>query len=168
MREVRTDKERLRACAAFQERKARLARKPGIEIREFAPLRMRDLARVMQGIPRDDHLRAPGFNAHADMTWRMARGRQQGDSGADPVIRGDEIGEAGFDDGEYRIAEARAVIGVLVLRLAPPVVELTLAEDVPGPGECRQPFSLSPACIPADMIEVEVRADDEIDIIGPD
>src|ERR1035441_3878564 len=74
-REVRTDKERLRVRAAFQKGKARSARKLWIEVREFAPLWMRDLARVMQGIARDDRSLTLRFHLHADMTRRMAGGR---------------------------------------------------------------------------------------------
>ncbi len=72
------------------------------------------------------------------------------------------IGKPGVDDGLHGIGERGCVRRIACVRTA---FDVAGAEQVAGAGERRDPFSVEQARVSADMIDVQVGADDEIDCV---
>jgi hypothetical protein len=84
------------------------------------------------------------------------------------VIALDHHGLAGLDDRQHRIVERAVVHLAFALRAALgfPVRVLTLAEQVLGVGKRRHPAAVLELGVPADMVDMQVRAHHEIDGLG--
>ena len=61
-------------------------------------------------------------------------------------------------------ATDRRILAALLHAL--PVLELAAGHDVARVGKRRHPASVGEAGIPADMVHVEMRADDVVDLLG--
>src|SRR5438105_2124403 len=132
-----------------------------VAIRRRRPLRMGDLARVMHEIAGDQRLLALRGDPRTDVTGGMAQGRNEIYFVADPMIGLNEIDEPGLPDRRHRVAEHRR--HVLALVLAGPVCEFDAAHQVARVWEGRDPPTLDQHRVPADVIDVEVRANDRVD-----
>ena len=73
------------------------------------------------------------------------------------------IGKPGVDDELHGIGERGCVRRIACVRTA---FDVAGAEQVAGAGERRDPFSVEQARVSADMIDVQVGADDEIDCVS--
>ncbi len=78
-----------------------------IGIRGRGPLRPGDLAGMVHEVAGDQRLLAARGDPHTDVAGSMARGRDEADLVADPVIGLYEIDEAGLPDRGNRISEDR-------------------------------------------------------------
>src|SRR5215472_14263838 len=91
----------------------------------------------------------------------MARGRDETDLVADPVIGLDEIDEAGIPDRYYRVHEDRG--HVRALELVRPMRVLGTAHQITRLWKGRDPTAVDQHCVPPDMIDVEMGADHRVD-----
>ena len=91
----------------------------------------------------------------------VADRRHEGDLVADPVIGLDQIDQPGIVHRFHRVGEDRRHVVALVL--APPMIELDPPHQVPRPRKSRQPFPVDQHRVPADMIDMEVRAQHRVD-----
>jgi hypothetical protein len=91
----------------------------------------------------------------------MAQGRDEADFVADPVIGLDEMDQAGIPDRGYRICEDSG--HVLALILARPMRVFDSAHQVAGIRKGRDPPAVDQHRVPADVIDVEMRADHRVD-----
>src|SRR4051812_39172151 len=117
---------------------------------------MGDLAGVMHEIAGDQRLLAMRGDPHADVPGGMAQSWDQAYLVADPVTGLDEIDEPGLPDRRHRVGEHRR--HVLALMLAGPMFEFNAAHQVTRVREGWHPAALDQHRVPADVIDVEVRA----------
>src|SRR5690348_17641621 len=91
---VADDEDRPRTKLA-QHAKAGAARLVGVAVGGRRPVGARDLAGMVHKIAGDQRLLTLRSDDHADMAWRMPDRWNEADLLADPVVRLDQIGEAG-------------------------------------------------------------------------
>ena len=126
------------------------------------------LARMMGGVAGDQCFLTLRADADAIMAGRMAARRDQIDLVADLVISVHQIDQAGIDDRLNRIREGLvldhvpAVRGEQILALAP-IFELVPFEQIAGVGEGRHPLAVDQHRVPADMIDMEMGAEHDIE-----
>src|SRR5215831_15729449 len=98
------------------------------------------------------------------MAGAVAGGRDQGDLVGEPRIAGNEFSLACIDDRLHRVIED----GDLVRRVAmvAPVLIFGPAEKVARPLKGWQPSVVDKAGVPADMVDVEMGAEHDIDALG--
>src|SRR6266481_7032941 len=159
--EVRADDQGRAVGEAGQHPLAGLPRQGRIGIGGRGPLRTSDLAGVVHEVAGDQRLFAARGDAHTDMTGGMARGRDEADFVADPVIGLDEIDKAGIPDRGHRISEDRS--HVLTLVLLGPMRIFYSADQVARVRKGRDPPAVDQHRVPADVIDVEMRADHRVD-----
>ena len=100
-----------------------------------------------------------------EMIGSMAGCRHEPDVIVEFVVAFDEVGLLGIEDRQHTVGNAGDwIFGVL----RGPVRDLLLREDIACIGKCRQPAAVLKARVPADMIDMQVGAHDEIDIGGRD
>src|ERR1700716_3872744 len=90
------------------------------------------------------------------MARTVAGRRDQGDFIAEPGIAGDEVGEAGIDDRLHGVVENRCLVGLVTV--VAPILIFGFAERVARVGEGRHPFVADELCVPADVIDMQMRA----------
>ena len=73
----------------------------------------------------------------------------------------DQIGETAVEDRSYAVGKDRQHVGALGLRA--PVLELDAAEQVARSREGRDPLAFDQHGVPADVIDVQVRAQHRVD-----
>src|SRR5579872_3033624 len=93
------------------------------------------------------------------MAWR----RNQGDFIANPRIAGDELSLPGIDDRRHGIAKNRRFF--LVSVAVAPIDIFALAEQIARLFEGRDPSSGNKARVPADVIDVQMRAKHGVDAL---
>src|SRR5882672_8460566 len=99
----------------------------------------------------------------ADVTGRMAGRRLEPDFVRDPMLGADEIDEPGLHDGVDRVHEVRDVVIAAGVPKMLPVIVLALAEEIARLWKGRYPLAVHLARIPADVVEVQVRAHHGVD-----
>ena len=100
------------------------------------------------------------------MARRVAGGRPQAQLRTDFVVRLDQVHEPGIDDrlhGVVHVIEVVVAVGFLQHR---PVLVLPASEEIAGIRKGGYPLAVDQPCIPTDMIEVQMRAEHEVDVIG--
>ena len=95
------------------------------------------------------------------MARRVARARHEADLGADAMVPLDEVGEAKLEDRPYAVGEHRQHVGTL--RLCAPVLVLDPTEQIARVREGRDPLAIGQHGVPADVVDVQVRAQHRID-----
>ena len=130
------------------------------------PVGMIDLDRVMHDVAREAGLLAAVLEVDGDRARRVAGIVLDGEHRVGLVVAVDHHRLAGLDDRQHRIVE-RAAVDLLALRLVLvlPVRVLALGEQVLGVGEGRHPAAVLELGVPADVIDVQVRAHHEVDRI---
>ena len=106
---------------------------------------------------------AVGADQHAHVARRVAGGGDQGHFLAQPVIACHQDGEPARHDRPHRVLEHGPVLAGRAVR--GPVVVLVLAEHVAGLGEGRHPLAAGQRRIPADMVDVQMRAQHGVDAV---
>src|SRR5882724_13535548 len=97
-----------------------------------------------------------------DMPWRMSRRRQYPHVIANRVVVTRNLGPFGFDHRQYAVAEWRHRRLCVLLG---PVIEFVLAEHVARVGKSRHPAAAIQPRVPSDVIDVQMRAHYEIDVL---
>src|SRR5262249_17090578 len=88
----------------------------------------------------------------------------------DPVSQAEialhEVHEARIEDRNDAVLVVWVAGEALGLVLLPPELPLIAHEHIPGAREGREPASFHEVCVPADMVDVQVRADNDIDVLS--
>src|SRR5262245_13954166 len=132
------------------------------------PLRVIDLDRVMHDVAREAGLPVAVPEVDGDRARRVAGIVLDGEQWIGLVVDVDDYRTPRIDDRQHRIVE-RAVIDLafaLLAALAFPVGVLALGEQVLGVGERRHPAAVDQLGVPADMVDMQMRAHHEIDRFG--
>src|SRR3981081_2713940 len=124
---------------------------------------MRHLAGMMGDVAAEQALFAVRFDVNAHMARTVAGRRDQGDFLARLATAGDEFGLAGIDDRLHRVVEYRHLVGFVAV--VAPVLVFGFAEYVARMGESRDPFAANEFGIPADMIDMQMRAEHGVDAV---
>ena len=98
------------------------------------------------------------------MARAVAGRRDQGDLVADPGVAGDEVGLAGVGDRLHGIVEHGDLVRLVAV--VAPVLIFGLAEHIAGVGEGRHPFAVDQFGVPADMVDMQMRAQHGVDAVG--
>ena len=75
----------------------------------------------------------------------------------------DDVGAVGGDDRQHRVGDPGDGRGIVLLPLGP-VGKLAFGEDVARLGEGRHPAAVLEPRVPADVVGVQMRAHDEVDV----
>ena len=96
---------------------------------------------------------------------RVARQRQQSQAAGELVAVVDEVGQARLEHGQHAVLQAPDMHRCRRAGVAPgqPVGELLAPEQVAGVGKGRRPPAVRQLRVPADMVDVQVGAEDEVD-----
>ncbi len=97
------------------------------------------------------------------MIDRVARRRDQRDQIVQRMIAGDQVAALRLDDRDDAVGDRRHASSFVVLRQ--PEIQLGLREQVAGLGEGRHPAAVLQPRVPADMIDMKMRAKNEIDVV---
>ena len=111
----------------------------------------------------DDGVRCVAAKLDGEVVDRVAGGGEQADVVADGVVAADEVGAMGGDDGQDAVGHgADGGLGVAL----GPEGELGRGEEVAGIGEGGHPAAVDAAGVPADVVGVQVGAEDDVDVLG--
>src|SRR6516165_1295770 len=160
-REVRADDQSRSPGEPSQHRLAGTARLSRVGIRGRGPLRPGHLTGVVHKVAGDQRCLPLRGDPHADVTRGMARGRDEMDLVADPVIGLDQIDEAGIPDRRHRVRKNGGDVVPLVL--ARPMRVLDPAHQIARIGKGRNPAAVDQHRVPPDMIDMEMGADHRVD-----
>ena len=110
-----------------------------------------------------------GISALADADRKMVRGmpgrRHQPDMIVESVLAADQIGFLRLDDRQHAVGDRLdSVLRVLL----GPVGVLLPGKQVAGVREGRNPPAILQACVPSDVIGVQMSAHDKIDVVNRD
>ena len=135
-----------------------------VEVRAAAPIRMRDLHRVVHQVAGDHGLLAARADVHADVAGRVPGRRLEPHLVGHRVVVGDEVDEAGVEHRPHRLGEHGAVRR---RRLA--VSQCSYSRRLHryrafGKVGTQRPFS-QPR-VPADVVDVQVGAEHGVDRLG--
>jgi hypothetical protein len=119
------------------------------------PVWVRHLAGMMGDVACDHRPFALGLDHDAHVARRVANGRREPDLRRDDVVEFHKLDEAGVEDGPYAIAEHSLLLLVLV---GAPEFVFASADEVARVGEGRHPLAVLEHGVPADVVDVEVRA----------
>ncbi len=79
----------------------------------------------------------------------------------------DDVDAVGGHDRQHGIGDPRTGRRIVLVSLGP-VFQLAVGEDVARLGEGRHPAAVLEPRVPADVVDVQVRAHDEIDVVDAD
>src|SRR3990167_32452 len=132
------------------------------------PVGMIDLDRVMHDVAGEGGRAASVPEVDGDRARRVAGIVFYGEQRVGLVVTLDHHGLAGLDDRQHRIVERAVVHHALALRFALvlPVRVLALGEEIARVGEGRHPAAVDELGVPADMIDMQMRAHHEVDRFG--
>ena len=128
--------------------------------------RVDELNGVMHQVARDHRLLAPRADQDTDVTGRMTWRREQGDFIGQLVVRGDVVDESRRHDRVDGIVQVLDIVVAAGVAQVHPVVELLPAEQVARLREGGHPAAVHQARVPADVIEMQVRAQHRVDALG--
>ena len=126
------------------------------------PFGVNHLAGVVHTVAGDDGFFALGLDAHGDVAGRVSRGGFEPDFVGEFVVGLNESVEVGIEDGLDGLFENRS--GIFVFEIAE-VIPLGAAEEILGVLEGRDPFAVGEHRVPADMIGVEMGAENGVDAV---
>src|SRR5208282_4649842 len=145
------------------ERAPRLLRHREVGVETIVPIRIFALNRVMHQVAGYDGFLTLRRNPHTVMTRGVAGRRLEPYLVGDAEIRVDQVGHPDFDDRTHRILDRIARVLAVKVR---PVVPFGAADQVPRVGECRHPVAVLEHRVPAHVVDVQMRADDAIDVVA--
>ena len=135
-----------------------------IKVRGRCPVWMGKLAWMMRHVTRD-HRRLPArLDQHADVMRCVARGRQKSHTINDHMIIGDEIDKPSLVCWQHGIGEAGVLVGDLVLRFGLPIAKFSSRHHIASGEECGLPGPIHQLCVPPNVIKMQMRVDDVIDV----
>ena len=135
-----------------------------IKVRGRSPVQMGKLAWMMRRVTGDNRRPPARLDQHADVMRSVARGRQKSHTINDHMIIGHEIDKPGLVYRQHRIGEAGVLVGDLVLRFGLPIAKLSSRHDIASGGECGLPGPIHQLCVPPNVIKMQMRIDDVIDV----
>ncbi len=109
----------------------------------------------MQYVTRHDRIVAISPKAHRNVVRRVAGSWRK------RIVVAHQFGLPSFHDWKHAIAEVRQRRLSVLLR---PIVEFAFRNQIARLGESRRPPPVLQPRVPADMIDMQMRAHDEIDI----
>src|SRR5436190_6277157 len=115
---------------------------------------------MVHDVAGDDRLAAAGRNANRNMPGRVPRSRLEKNFGSYSEIGLHQLSQPGIDNGLDRILLDGAVLLAHRLR---PELELGAREKVARLGKGRRPAAVLEHRVPADMVDVQVRAKHDVD-----
>ena len=146
---------------------AGLAGVDGIVAEAAAPLRLGDLDGAVHEVAGEDRFAGGRGQADGDVAGGVAGRGLEAQTGRDLVPGVDERGAAGLDDRRHAVGDAAG--GLAALGGFPrPELPLLAGNDVARLRERRHPASALEPRVPADVVHVQVRAHDGVDLLGPD
>src|ERR1700693_5646872 len=116
----------------------------------------------MHQIAAEDRVVLAAAEGEGDMPGRMSWRRQYPHMIANRVVVAHNLGPFGFDNRQYAVAEWRHPRLCVLLG---PVLEFVLAEHVARVGKSRHPAAALQPRVPSDVIDVQMRAHHEIDVL---
>ncbi len=127
------------------------------------PVGMRQLAWMVGHVAGDHRPLALGLDHHTDVARRVAGGGREPDLRRDHVVQLHQLDEAGIEDRLDAIAEHRLLL--LVIVVAPEVV-LAPTDEVARLREGRHPLAVLEHRVPADVVDVQMRAHHGVDSVA--
>ena len=153
-------------AAVFQEASAGRARQGLVETGRRRPVGPDALQHGVHEVAAQHGAQTARFQAQADMAGRVSRQGFEADSVVERMVAPDELVQSRLDDREDAVGERAVVVFARVLRrLAAPELVFVAREEVAGVGESGDPASVGEPRVPAHMVEVEVGAEDDIDVL---
>src|SRR5215203_4546968 len=119
----------------------------------------------MDHVARDDGVGAWSANQHRVMVDGVAWGWDQGDEIVESVSAFHNVDAVGRDDRQHGISNPGTCCRIVFLTLCP-MRKLAVSEDVARVGEGRHPMAVLELRVPADMVNMQVRAHNKIDFVN--
>ena len=169
-REVRRHQQGALLHAIGQQGVAALARQVEVFAETAVPLPQRHLHGIVQGIAREDRPLAARVEIDADLARRMTGCRLEREAAAHAVLARHELGLLRLDDRQHRIVVGIDLEGLRIgaLGLGLPEIVVGARHHVLGVGKGRHPLAVLQPGVPADVIDVQVGAHHEVDLLGLD
>ena len=169
-REVRRHQQGALLDAVGQQRVPALAREVEVLAEAAVPLPQRHLHGIVQGIAGEDRALAARIEIDADLARRMAGRGLQRQATAHAVLARHELRLLRLDDRQHRIVVGVDLegLGARPLGLGLPEVVVGARHHVLGVGEGRHPLAVLQPRVPADMVDVQMGAHHEVDLLGLD
>src|ERR1035437_2822201 len=145
------------------ERAPCLLRHRAVGIESDVPFGISALNRMMHQIAGDQASIPFRRNPAAGMSGSVAGRRLEPYFVGDAKVRVDQIGHPNLNNRTHRILDRIAHVLAVELR---PVIPLGAAYQVAGVGERRHPLAVLEHRVPPDMVHVQMRADDAIDLVA--
>ena len=158
------DQQRFVRCRLHEARALPGGKSP-IHIEIHNPIRDGDLNRAVHDVAGDDCFLPAGGNAYAHMARGVARRRFKPDLLVDTVLHLDQIDQPSLDDGHDALFHVQHVVIALGSVEHHPMLVFYSAEEIASIRERGNPAIVKLLRIPADVIEVQVSAQDDIDIV---
>jgi len=121
----------------------------------------------MHEVAGEDRLAVSRRETHGDVAGGVARRGLEAKPRSDLVVLVDERGPAGLDHRQHTVGDAARRLPPL-LALPLPELPLLAVDHVAGAGERRHPAPALEPRVPADVVHVQVRAHDRVDLLGRD
>src|SRR5579884_1048106 len=168
-REMRRQDQRVAVGVLLDEAGAGAARQVHVAARAGGPFRLQQLDRVVQHVADEEAAVLAGAGVDHDVAWGVAGRAFEPQPVVERVVVIHQYRLPALDDRQDAVAEGGGVRRRLAALVHPlPVRELAPRHDVLGIGEGRDPAAVAQPRIPADMVPVQVRAHDVIDLFRPD
>lgn len=152
-------------AVAIEETAARGSGKNGVGVRTHDPLGFEALNGTVDAIAGDDCMCTLGSQMYADMTRRVARRRFEPDLVVQCEVAADKLCLVRRNYGQNAVDEVRLrVLFVQLLEALP----LPLGEDVSGVWKRGDPAAVPQSRVPPDVVPMQMRAHDVVDILGSD
>ena len=160
-RKMRRAAQRLGVAIALQETAPRFRRLRLVDVELHRYFRIARLQGRMHQVAGKHRVVPAAAEREGDMARRVAGRRQDARVVADRKIIAHELMPPGLDDRQHAVDEGRhRCLGVLLA----PVIELALGEYVARIRKGRHPAAIFQPRIPADVIDMQMRAHHEIDV----
>src|ERR1700747_2353389 len=101
-----------------------------------------------------------GLDLHAQMPGTVSWRGDHADLLTDPLIIGNEVDKAGVDDWLNRVLEHQCLRWMVATL---PVLELDALHQIARPRKCRHPAAGNEPCVPADVVDMQMRGKHRID-----
>jgi hypothetical protein len=159
--EMRRQQQRVAVAAVVEDRAARRARLRRLLAEAAVPVGPEDLHRLVQRIARKDRRVVARFELEHAVAGGVAEGVLEEEALDDLRAVVDELDLAGLDHRHDAVLDDGDVLRQRQVAAGRrlPVLELAAREDVLGVREGRHPLAVDQPRVPADVVDVQVRAD---------
>src|SRR6185369_5265052 len=165
--EVRGEDEHAAIGVALDEVLSSLPGAAAVVAELAVPLRLGHLDGAVHEIAGEHGLAGRRGEPDGDVAGGVSGRRLEAQAGRDLVVLVDERDPPGGDHGHHAVGDAAGGLAPL-LGLPLPELPLLAVDHVARPGKRRHPALALQARVPADVIDVQVRADDGVDLLGRD